>query len=156
MAARTPGEHLWSTLGRREIKELGRSLVEQRFEARGCVVTRDADARSGRLVVRRRETIIEVYVSTQRAGGYALWTKRRLQLDGDRYVALVVLADGEPPQLFAVPTLAFLDPVPPLVSRDYIGLASEPEYGIELTASALDALDRYAWDAGTVDRLCGS
>jgi hypothetical protein len=42
---------------------------------------------------------IELFISTQRVGGYAFWTKRRFQPARDRFAAIVLLADAEDPGL---------------------------------------------------------
>ena len=88
---------------------------------------------------------LEVFVSTQRVGGYAFWTKRRLQPAAHRFAALVLIRGEEEPELYLVPTEAWLDPAPPLTDRDYEGKKSEPEYGIELGPSSLGSLGRYSW-----------
>lgn len=147
-------DYSWSELRRSDIKELGRSLVERRLEECGCRVVPDHDARSGLLVVHGLHSTTEVYVSTQRVGGYAFWTKRRLEPAPHRFAALVLLDDGHAPALYCIPTIDWLEPSPPLTSRDYIGKASEPEYGIEINTAALPALNRYAWTAATERRLC--
>lgn len=140
-------------MGRTEIKELGREIVEQGLTQLGCAVDRDRDARSGRMLVRARNSRAELYVSTQRVGGYAFWTKRRLEPAVDRYAVLVLLSEGEPPALYCIPTLDWLTPSPPLTDRDYVGQASEPEWGVEVNGAALGALGRYAWTSKTDELL---
>lgn len=146
-------EYRWSAMGRREITEIGRALVQQRFEKVGCAVTRDRDARSGRMIVRGRTVRSEVYVSAQRVGGYAFWTKRRLHPAAHRFAALVLLAESAPPELYLIPTLDWLNATPPLTDRDYIGLASEPEWGVEINSAALPTLRRYRWTSESAARL---
>ena len=75
---------------------------------------------------------IEVFVSTQRLGGYVLWTKRRLQPATNRFAAIVLLADAEDPNVYLVPSTEWLRASPPLTDRDNVGKQSEPEYGISL------------------------
>lgn len=132
----TSGHH-WRDMGRTEIKELGRAIVEQRLTQLGCAVARDGDARSGRMLVRARNSRAELYVSTQRVGGYAFWTKRRLEPAVDRYAVLVLLSEGEPPALYCIPTLDWLTPSHPLTDRDYVGQASEPDGASKSTAQRL-------------------
>jgi hypothetical protein len=88
---------------------------------------------------------LEVFVSTQRVGGYALWTKRRLQPASHRFAVVVLLDVDSDPQLYLVPSLEWNVAAPPLTDRDYVGRAIEPEYGIELGRSSLASLKRYAW-----------
>lgn len=107
------------------------------------MVAEDGDRRSSRLTVRGRTTTSTLYLSTQQAGGYAFWHKRRLQPQADRFAALVCLHEDEPPLRFLIPTLDWLNAGAPLTNPDYPGRKSEPEYGVRLTDLA--ALSRYAW-----------
>jgi len=97
---------------------------------------------------------IELFVSTQRVGGYAFWTQRRLPLASNRFAAVVLLADGDDPSVYVVPSTDWRDASPPLKNRPNIGKKSEPEFGISLARSSLPALARYSWDeASTRDRF---
>lgn len=87
--------------------------------------------------------LLEVFVSTQRVGGYAFWTKHRLQPAPERLAAVVV--DQDEPQVYLVPSVEWNIASPPLTDRDYVGQVSEPEYRVELGRSSLPKLRRYAW-----------
>jgi hypothetical protein len=90
-----------------------------------------------------------VFVSTQRMGGYVFWTKRRFQPASDRFAAIVLLADGDAPDVYLLPSTEWRHASPPLTNRDNVGKKSEPEFGISLAHSSLPALERYAWDEAT-------
>jgi hypothetical protein len=89
---------------------------------------------------------VQVFVSTQRLGGYVFWTKRRFQPASNRFAAIVLLGDAEAPYVYLVPSTEWRSASPPLTDRDNIGKRSEPEYGISLARSSLAALQRYRWD----------
>jgi SOS-response transcriptional repressor LexA len=137
----------WSQLSRQELIALGKSVVTERLESLGCTVEAPSSRSSSKLKVRSSsERSIEVFVSTQRVGGYVFWTKRRLQPASDRFAAIVLLADAEEPELYLVPSTEWRSAAPPLTDRDNVGKRSEPEYGISLARSSLPALQRYRWD----------
>jgi hypothetical protein len=137
----------WSRLSRSELIALGRGLVTERLESLGCTVKAPSSRTDSKLeVVTPSGRSSEVFVSTQRLGGYVFWTKRRLQPARNRFAAIALLADAEDPDLYLVPTTEWRSAVPPLKDRDNIGKRSEPEYGISLARSSLAALERYRWD----------
>ena len=137
----------WSELGRSERIALGKAIVTERLEGLGCTVTAPTSLIDGKLDVRTRSgRSIEVFVSTQRVGGYVFWTKRRLQPARERFAAIVLLTDGEDPRLYLVPTTEWLHASPPFTDRDNIGKRSEPEFGISLARSSLPALERFLWN----------
>jgi hypothetical protein len=136
----------WSRLGGTELIEFGKEIVAMRLERIGCRVRRPANPRDGRLEVTAADgRPLEVFVSTQRVGGYAFWSKRRLQPARHRFAALVLLSDEPEPGVYLVPSVDWLEPAPPLTDRDYVGQKSPPEYGIEIGRSRLASLRRYAW-----------
>ena len=140
----------WSQLGRSELTALGKSLVTERLEALGCTVTPPRRLTDGRLeVLAPSGRALEVFVSTQRVGGYAFWTKRRLQIAPSRLAVIVLLTDAGEPDVYLVPTTEWLSAGPPFTNRDNIGKKSEPEFGVSLARSSLPALERYLWDDGT-------
>ncbi len=139
-------EDRWSQLSRQDLIALGRTIVTERLEQLGCTVTPPSGRVVGKLeVVTPAGRAVEVFVSTQRLGGYVFWTKRRFQPDGDRFAAIVLLADAEVPNVYLMPSTEWLAASPPLTDRDNIGKRSEPEYGVSLARSSLPALERYAW-----------
>ncbi len=125
----------------------GKRLVTERLESVGCVVKPPSSQTDGRLEAQTPSgRSLEVFVSTQRVGGYVFWTKRRLRPANSRFAAIVLLVDEEDPQLYLVPSVEWLHASPPLKDRDNVGKRSEPEYGISLARASLPALQRYGWD----------
>ncbi|HEY4278056.1 MAG TPA: hypothetical protein VGM91_07555 [Conexibacter sp.] len=149
-ARRNATEDRWSELSRSELIALGRALVTERLESIGCTVQAPTGRGAGMLGVRTPTgRMVEVFVSTQRVGGYAVWTKRRFAPAEDRYAAVVLLGEAEEPVLYVVPstTPEWHDAAGPFTNRDNVGKKSEAEWGISLAHSSLPALERFAWDA---------
>jgi hypothetical protein len=149
-ARRDMTDDRWSQLSRQELVALGKTLVTERLESLGCTVQAPTSRTSSKLEVRTPSgRSIEVFVSTQRLGGYVFWTKRRFEPASDRFAAIVLLADAEDPALYVVPSTEWRSASPPLTDRPNVGKKSEPEYGISLARSSLPALQRYRWDEAT-------
>jgi hypothetical protein len=140
----------WSHLSRTELIALGRAIVVERLENLGCTVKTPTSRTGGKLDVETPSgRSLEVFVSTQRVGGYVFWTKQRLRLASNRFAAIVLLTDAEDPDLYLVPTTDWRNSSPPLKDRPNVGKKSEAEYGISLARSSLPALQRYEWDERT-------
>jgi hypothetical protein len=140
-------EDRWSQLSRGELIALGRTIVTERLEDLGCTVSTPSKRAAGQLEVETPSgRLLEVFVSTQRLGGYVFWTKRRFEPASNRFAAIVLLADDEQPNVYLVPSTEWRSASPPLTDRPNVGKKSDPEYGISLARSSLPALQRYAWD----------
>ena len=146
----------WSQLARGDLIALGRTAVTERLEKLGCSVEAPSGRGSGKLDVQTPSgRSVEVFVSTQRVGGYAFWTKRRFGPKSDRFAAIVLLSDGPSPDLYLLPSTVWLDASPPFTDRDNVGKRSEPEYGVSLARSSLPVLDRYRWTETSGDEHFG-
>ena len=145
--SRTKTDDRWSELSRQELIALGRTTVTERLENLGCTVTPPSSRIGGKLDVETPSgRSSEVFVSTQRLGGYVFWTKRRFTPATNRFAAIVLLAEAEEPDVYLVPSTEWRKASPPLTDRPNVGKRSEPEYGISLARSSLPALQRYAWN----------
>jgi hypothetical protein len=142
-------EDRYSQLKRSELIGLGRTIVRDRLERLGCTVEAPSSLAGGALQVTTPSArSLEMFVSTQRVGGYVFWTKRRFHPAEDRFAAIVLLADADDPAVYLVPSTEWLNASPPLKDRPNIGKRSEPEFGISVARSSLPALARYDWDKG--------
>jgi SOS-response transcriptional repressor LexA len=151
-AHRDATDDRWSQLSRQDLIALGKTLVSERLESLGATVQAPTSRTSSKLEVRTPSgRSIEVFVSTQRVGGYVFWTKRRFQPASNRFAAIALLHDADEPELYLVPSTDWRSASPPLTDRDNVGKKSEAEYGISLARSSLPALQRYRWDEGTDD-----
>ena len=127
--------------------------MTERLENLGCTVTPPSSLAGGHLDVRTPSGhSIEVFVSTQRVGGYVFWTQRRFQPATNRAAAVAVLTDADDPHLYLVPSTEWLDAKPPLKDRPNVGKKSEAEYGISVARASLPALARYEWEDSTAKK----
>jgi hypothetical protein len=146
-AARSKTQDGRPQLSRQELIALGRATVTKRLEDLGCTVTPPSSRSGGKLEVETPSgRSLEVFVSTQRVGGYVFWAKRRFQPASNRFAAIVLLGEADEPAVYVVPSTEWRSASPPLTDRPNVGKKSDPEYGISLARSSLPALQRYAWD----------
>ncbi len=61
-------------------------------------------------------------------------------------MALALFRDGELPSLYLIPATDWRSPNALLVDRDYEGLKSRPEWGINLSRRNLGLLEQYGFD----------
>ena len=128
-----------------------RDLAARRIADLGYRVERDDNRVSGLLRVAGAHGRFEIYVACVNGPtGYPMWLERRLALARDHLVMVLLYADSTTdPEFYVVPTEEWRSPQPPLVNPQYDGLASEPEYGIRISPSSHETLQRYRWRGGT-------
>ncbi len=67
-------------------------------------------------------------------------------------LALAILDEGTEPKLFLIPSEDWKHPNRLLVSRDYEGKKSKPEWGLNLSCKNMDLLEQYSFDL-MIDKL---
>ena len=75
----------------------------------------------------------EVQVKSVRNDNYVFIRKDKIQLDDKHLVCFIRYVDGELPESYVFPSMVWNDPDGALfISRDYEGLKSAPEYGLNV------------------------
>jgi len=120
------------------------------------VYTTEVDDRGIDFVARYESgPFYQIQVKSLRSNGYVFMQKDKFDPDKDMYLALVILVDGQPPELFLIPSTVWKNPDAVFVSRDYEGLKSKPEWGLNISNKNMPALNSYRFDK-TVEFLCRS
>ncbi len=138
----------WSRLSKGEVTEVGVALVRERLVAEGLRVTDDEiTGRTRLLATRPGARTYRVRVATCRppGGNYAYFTKASFEIADDQLAALVLLEEGRSASAFLIPSAAWRTPSPLLCDRDYVGKASAPEWGIQLTGKSQPYLEKFSF-----------
>lgn len=96
----------------------------------------------------------DVQVKTIRPtkASYLFMRKRHFVIESNRYLALVLLREGQEPAMYMIPASVWREPQAPFSSRDYEGLKSEPEYGLTISPDAMRALEPFRLGTGSFER----
>jgi hypothetical protein len=124
------------------------------------VYTTEVDDRCIDFVARRHGLpFIEVQVKCRRVfhrsgNHYVYMEKSKFTLDDNRYLALGLVFDGEPPHLYLIPASVWRNPNHVFVSRDYSeGMKSKPEWGLNITEKNLPALEPYKFEKTVAEMI---
>lgn len=84
-----------------------------------------------------------------RGWSYVFIQKDKMELAPHRLVCLLLFEDGKMPDCYLIPSLAWKNPGPLLVSRDFgkAGQTSKPEWGVNLSQKNMPLLQMYRADA---------
>lgn len=96
---------------------------------------------------------LEIQVKSTRALNYIFAQKNKFLLKENLFMAVVLFNEGNLPELFLISSLAWQNPNQLIVSRDYEGKKSKPEWGLNLSQRNLDALEKFRFDE-VVNTLC--
>jgi hypothetical protein len=152
--------HKWSQLNTQQVGTYTEYFVKMELTMYGFqVYTTEVDDHGIDFVARHeRGSFIEVQVKSLRVKpptieGYVFLQKDKFIPAGNLYLALGLLADGKPPELFLIPSSIWEHPNGVFVSRDYPGLKSKPEWGINISKKNAHFLDPFKFEK-TVASVC--
>lgn len=141
-------KYRWSPLNRQQIGRYAEYYVMMEFTLYGFeVYSSEVDDRGIDFVVRRASgQFYEVQVKSIRNSKYILFPKSKFQLRNNLLAAVVIFNEGKMPDLYIIRSTKWEEPGSFLVSRDYKGKKSAPEWGINLSAKNLPNLEQYRFD----------
>ena len=139
----------WSRLNHLQLGRYAEYFVKMEFTLFGFeVYTSEVDDRGIDFVVRKDEnSYYDIQVKSVRGLNYIFFLKDKFSLRRNLLAAIVLFFEGDFPQLYLIPSEAWLKPDGLLVSRDYEGKKSKPEWGLNITQRNLSSLkNRFAFD----------
>ena len=149
MSATASRERLeWSRLNPLQVGHLAEQYVSMAFTVHGFSVFRtEVDDRGIDMVVRTSGgTHYDVQVKSVRGLNYVFFPKASFPLADSMLGALVIFFEGKEPDLYLIASIAWREPNDLLVSRDYEGKKSKPDWGLNLSQRNLHLLKPYRFD----------
>jgi hypothetical protein len=138
----------WSRLNHLQLGRYAEYFAKMEFTLFGCdVYTAEVDDHGIDFVIRKGEDrYYDVQVKSVRHLNYIFFQKAKFMPRINLLAAVVLFLDGRPPQLYLVPSTAWLEPSDLFASRDYEGKKSAPEWGLNLSRKNLPLLVEFAFD----------
>lgn len=138
----------WSRLNHLQVGQYAEYFVKMEFTLHGFdVYTAEVDDKGIDFIVRRDdESYFDIQVKSLRESGYVFMRKSIFRPRRNLLAAIVVFRQSHPPDLFLVPSLVWSEPDGVFVGRDYEGLKSKPEWGINVSRKNWSRLEAYAFD----------
>jgi hypothetical protein len=144
-------KYSWSELNRLQVGKYAEYFVKMEFTQHGFdVYSSEVDDRGIDFVVRKERkndmtNYYDVQVKSVRESGYVFFPKDKFNLRGNLLAAVVIFPDGEMPQLYLIPSLAWKTTDALLISHDYEGKKSKPEWGLNISKKNIPLLERFAF-----------
>lgn len=146
----------WDRLNKLQVGAYAEYFVKMELTMYGFqVYATEVDDRGVDFVARYESgPFIEVQVKSLRSMGYVFVQKEKFALREHLYLALGILRQERPPALYLIPATAWKETNALFVSRDYKGLKSRPEWGLNVSKKNLPWLEHHRFDV-TVETMVG-
>lgn len=110
------------------------------------VYSAEIDDKGIDFVLRKDGLYYDVQVKSIRSYNYIFFPKDKFLLRGNLLAAVVIFHQNAPSQVYLIPSLSWKNPNGLLVSRDYEGKKSNPEWGLNISQKNQPLLDQYSFD----------
>ncbi|MFJ8531678.1 hypothetical protein [Bacillus sp. NPDC094106] len=96
--------------------------------------------------IKKDDNYYDIKVRTLMKLDYVYFEKSTISLRDDLLVVWVLFNEGKEPDFYLIPSTVWEKPNGVFVSRDYEGLKTEPEWGINISEKNLPELERYRFE----------
>ena len=147
----------WEHLNTQQVGQFGEYFVKMELTKAGLsVFGAEVDDRGIDFVTRTDAgNHYDVQVKTVRNLYYVYCRKQVFKISEKMLLALVLLTEDEHPDLYLIPSTAWLSPNALFCDRDYVDKKSAPEWGLNLSAKNMPLLEVFKFHA-TIARLTDS
>jgi len=138
----------WDRLSHLQLGRYAEYFVKMEFTLAGFdVYTSEVDQKGIDFIIRKDEdNYYDVQVKSIRGLNYIFFAKDKFNLRKNLLAATVLFFEGKPPQLYLIPSEAWLKFDALLVSHDYEGKKSKPEWGLNLSEKNIPLLTQFEFD----------
>jgi len=138
----------WGKLNPLQLGRYAEYFAKMEFTLLGFdVYEPEVDDKGIDFIIRKGEnSFYEIQVKSNFKGNYIFMQKDKFALRKNLYLVLVLFTQASPPELYLIPSTAWLTPNDLLVSHDYPGKKSKPEWGINLSKKNSQILSEYEFD----------
>jgi hypothetical protein len=146
--------YAWSGLNKQQVGAFAEYFVKMELTMHGFqVYGTEVDDRGIDFVARYEDgPFLEVQVKSLRNTGYIFMEKENFKLRESLYLALALLREGQPPDLYLIPSSVWTEKRELFVSHDYDqGQKSKPEWGLNLSSKNLPLLDLYRFESAVAE-----
>ncbi|MEN6495356.1 MAG: hypothetical protein ABFD16_13835 [Thermoguttaceae bacterium] len=142
--------YVWSRLNNQQVGAYTEYFVKMELTMFGFQVYRTEVDDRGIDFVAKYESgpFIEVQVKSlrPRPSGYVFMQKEKFMPRTGLFLALGLLFEEHPPELYLIPSMIWAEPASIFVSRDYEGLKSKPEWGLNVSKRNMAALEPFRFE----------
>jgi len=136
----------WSKLNSLQLGRYAEYYAKMEFASYGLeVYTSEVDDHGIDFIAKIKSgRYLEIQVKSVRQTNYVFMQKEKWDIeDPNMYLALLLFEDGKLPDAYLIPAMAWKTPNTLLCDKDYEGLKSKPEYGLNLSKKNLPLLREF-------------
>lgn len=137
-------KHDWTRLSRQQLGRYAEYYAKMEFSLYGYdIYSNEIDDKGIDFVIRKDGKYYDIQVKSVRGNNYVFFQKDKFAIRENLYATLLLFTNGQLPDVYLLPSTLWTNCNALFVSRDYEGLKSKPEWGLNLSEKNRDILSEY-------------
>jgi hypothetical protein len=139
----------WSDLSPLQLGRYAEYFAKMEFTSFGMeVFTSEVDDRGIDFIIKDKNgRFSEIQVKSVRNSNYTFVRKDKFNIENENlYLCLLMFNNGVLPEVYLIPARIWKNPNPMFVDKDYEGLKSNPEYGVNFSRKNYNLLYLYRFE----------
>jgi len=147
MTTDTLDKYDWTRLNHMQLGRYAEYFAKMEFTLYGFeVYTSEVDDRGIDFVLKKDGKYYDVQVKSVKGHNYIFFPKDKFDLRQNLLATVLLFHPGDQPDIYLIPSLDWTKPNDLLVSHDYEGKKSKPEWGLNISNKNQHLLDNYSFD----------
>lgn len=146
----------WTKLNSLQLGRYAEYYAKMEFASYGFeVYTSEVDDHGIDFIVKSKSgRFLEIQVKSVRKTNYVFMQKTKWNIESsDTFLSLLLFEDGKLPETYLIPATTWGTPNALFSEKDYEGLKSKPEYGVNLSKKNMSLLKNYSFKEVIVSLL---
>src|SRR5690554_1777229 len=136
----------WTRLNHLQLGRYAEYFAKMEFTLFGFeVYTSEVDDRGIDFVIKRNGKYYDIQVKSARGNNYIFFQKDKFDLRPNLFATVLLFRPGNQPNIYLIPSIDWTNPNGILMSRDYEGKKSKPEWGSQISKKNYDLLENYTF-----------
>lgn len=141
---KTMERHDWTRLSSLQLGRYAEYYAKMEFSLYGFdVYSNEVDDKGIDFVIRKDAKYYDIQVKSVRRNNYVFFPKDKFVIRENLFATVLLFAKGQLPDLYLLPSIEWTKCNALFVSRDYEGLKSKPEWGLNISGRNRDILSKY-------------
>ena len=136
----------WERLNHLQLGRYAEYYVKMEFASYGFeIYGSEVDDHGIDFIIKKgTENYYDIQVKSIRGYNYIFFPKDKFKTRQNLLAAVVLFLPKEAPKLYLIPSISWLNPNALLVSRDYEGKKSKPEWGLNISTKNIRLLEEFS------------
>ncbi len=140
-------KHNWDNLTHLQKGRYAEYCAKMEFSLYGFdVYTAEVDDKGIDFIIRKDGKYYDIQVKSIQGNNYVFFPKSKFLIKENLFAVVIILNNGQLPMIYLIPSIEWNNPNSLFTNKEYVGLKSKPEWGLNISKKNNEILVKYEFD----------